>query len=154
MKYFLFLLFLINFNFLYSFEYIRESQGIRKVIKSFDISEDIKFINFIVDGTFTDNIGNFGYFENAASLLLEKGEVINLESYGKEVFQNEELFITKGSRNKQEQNTGAGKFEIIGSSKRLASFIGTKCNYAVKFYKDYVYLLSKCKISSIVSRIK
>ena len=30
---------------------------------------------------------------------------------------------------------------------REASFIGTKCNYAVKFYKDYVYLLSKCKIN-------
>ena len=61
--------------------------------------------------------------------------------------------FTKGYRNRQEQNAGAGTFEIIGGSKRLSSFIGKKCNYAVKFYKDYVYLLSKCNISEKQKKI-
>ncbi len=153
MKFFLILFFFLNITYLHSFEYIRETQGKRKVIKSFNINENKKFINFVLDGTFTDNLGNFGFFENAASVILDKNEVTNLESYGRAVFQNEEVFFTKGYRNRQEQNAGAGTFEIIGGSKRLSSFIGKKCNYAVKFYKDYVYLLSKCNISEKQKKI-
>ena len=38
----------------YNFEYTRTVSGKRTIITSFDITKDEKFVNFVLDGTFTD----------------------------------------------------------------------------------------------------
>ena len=130
-----------------SFDYITELHGKREIIKSYPISKDKKFLNFILEGTFTDNLGNYGIWDNAVTVTLQNNNVIYLQGYGKRVFQNNEIIYTKGFRNKQEQQTGVGKTEIVNSSKFLLALIGMSCTYAVNFYEDNAFFVQKCRIT-------
>ena len=79
------MLFLLSFTMLfkaYSYDYVRTINGKRNIIKSFDISKSEKFINFTLDGTFTDNLGNYGYTESSSIVILNNEEVVRLEGYG------------------------------------------------------------------------
>lgn len=146
MKHFILLFFLVV-NFASSFEYIRITNGKRNIITTYEISDVEKFVNFVLDGTFTDNLGNYGYFDNNASVILKNGEVVRLEGFGKTTYQNNEIIYGRGVRKQQEQNSGVGSNEVIGATGSLKVLIGMKCNYAVKFFNDYAFFLQKCKIS-------
>ena len=130
-----------------SFDYIIELHGKREIIKSYPISKDKKYLNFIIEGTFTDNLGNYGIWDNASTVTLQNKSVINLQGYGKRIFQNNEIIYIKGFRNKQEQQTGVGKTEIVNSSKFLLALIGMSCTYAVNFYEDNAFFVQKCRIT-------
>ena len=130
-----------------AFNYIIQAHGKREIIKSYPISEDKKYLNFILEGTFTDNLGNYGVWDNASILTLQNKNVINLQGYGKSTYQNNQFMYTKGFRNKQEQQTGVGKIEVVNASNFLKPLIGMSCTYAVNFYLDNAYLIQKCKIT-------
>ena len=130
-----------------SFDYIIELHGKREIIKSYPISKDKKYLNFIIEGTFTDNLGNYGIWDNASTVTLQNKNVINLQGYGKRIFQNNEIIYIKGFRNKQEQQVGVGKVEVVNTSRSLVSLIGMSCTYAVNFYQDNAYFIQKCKIT-------
>ena len=130
-----------------SFDYIIESHGKREIIKSYPISKDKRYLNFILEGTFTDNLGNYGIWDNASILTLQNKNVINLQGYGKSTYQNNEFIYVKGFRNKQEQQAGVGKVEVVNTSKSLLSLIGMSCTYAVNFYEDNAYFIQKCNIT-------
>jgi hypothetical protein len=130
-----------------SFDYIIESHGKREVIKAYPISKDKRYLNFTLEGTFTDNLGNYGVWDNASILTLQNKNVINLQGYGKSTYQNNEFIYVKGFRNKQEQQAGVGKVEVVNASKSLLTLIGMNCTYAVNFYEDNAYFIQKCKIT-------
>ena len=130
-----------------AFDYMVELHGKRKIIKSYPISEDKNFLNFILEGTFTDNLGNYGVWDNASILTLQNKNVINLQGYGKTTYQNNQFMYTKGFRNRQEQQTGVGKIEVVNASNFFKPLIGMSCTYAVNFYLDNAYLIQKCKIT-------
>ena len=130
-----------------AFDYIIESHGKRDIIKAYPISKDKKYLNFIVEGTFTDNLGNYGIWDNASTVTLQNNNVINLQGYGKRIFQNNEITYIRGFRNKQEQQAGVGKDEVVNASRSLISLVGTSCTYAINFYEDNAYLIHKCKIT-------
>ena len=69
MKSILYLLFFLILCKAYSFEYIRTINGKRNIVTSYDISKSEKFINFTLDGTFTDNLGNYGYSKSNTTVL-------------------------------------------------------------------------------------
>ena len=130
-----------------AFDYIIELHGKREIIKSYPIAEDKKYLNFVIEGTFTDNLGNYGVWDNASIVTLQNKNVINLQGYGKRIFQNNELIYIKGFRNKQEQQAGVGKVEVVNASKPLMELMGMNCTYAVNFYEDNAYFIQKCKIN-------
>ena len=127
-----------------AFYYIIESHGKREIIKSYPISKDQRYLNFIIEGTFTDNLGNFGIWDNASILTLQNKNVVNLQGYGKSIYQNNEFIYGKGFRNRQEQQAGVGKVEVVNASKSLLALIGMSCTYAVNFYEDNAYFIQKC----------
>ena len=131
----------------YSFEYTRTINGKRNIISSYDISSSEKFINFTLDATFTDNLGNYGYLESTSTVLLENDKVVKLEGYGHSTYQNDEIIYGRGVRTQQEQNSGVGKTEVIGAVGSLKHLIGMECTYAIKFFKNYFYWLEKCIIT-------
>ena len=143
----IFLIIFVSCGNVKSFDYIIESHGKREIIKSYPISKDKKYLNFIIEGIFTDNLGNYGIWDNANTVTLQNYNVINLQGYGKRIFQNNEITYIKGFRNKQEQQAGVGKTEIVNASRSLMSLVGMSCTYAVNFYKDNAYLIHKCKIT-------
>ena len=130
-----------------AFDYIIESHGKREVIKAYPKSKDKRYLNFILEGTFTDNLGNYGIWDNASIVTLQNKNVINLQGYGKSTYQNNEFIYVKGFRNKQEQQAGVGKTEIVNASKSLLALIGMSCTYAVNFYEENAYFIQKCKIT-------
>ena len=130
-----------------AFNYIIQAHGKREIIKSYPISEDKKYLNFILEGTFTDNLGNYGVWDNASILTLQNKNVINLQGYGKSTYQNNQFMYTKGFRNRQEQQAGVGKVEVVNASNFLKPLIGMSCTYAVNFYLDNAYFIQKCKIT-------
>ena len=130
-----------------AFDYIIESHGKREVIKSYPLSKDKRYLNFILEGTFTDNLGNYGIWDNASIVTLQNKNVVNLQGYGKSTYQNNEFIYVKGFRNRQEQQAGVGKVEVVNTSKSLFALIGMSCTYAVNFYEDNAYFIQKCKIT-------
>ena len=143
----IFLIIFVSCGNVKSFDYIIESHGKREIIKSYPISKDKKYLNFIIEGIFTDNLGNYGIWDNANTVTLQNYNVINLQGYGKRIFQNNEITYIKGFRNKQEQQAGVGKTKIVNVSRSLMSLVGMSCTYAVNFYEDNAYLIHKCKIT-------
>ena len=146
--YFLFIVFKA-----FGFEYVRTISGKRNIVTSFDISKSEKFVNFVLDGTFTDNLGNYGYSQSNSTVLLKNSEVVRLEGFGKYTFQNKESFYVRGIRNQQEQNSGVGKNEIIGASGSLKELIGMKCTYAIKFFENYYFWIQKCRITDTQKKL-
>jgi len=144
---FIFLIIFVSCGNVRSFDYIIESHAKREIIKSYPISKDKRYLNFILEGTFTDNLGNYGIWDNASIVTLQNKNVINLQGYGKSTYQNNEFIYIKGFRNKQEQQAGVGKVEVVNTSKSLLSLIGMSCTYAVNFYEDNAYFIQKCKIT-------
>ena len=79
----MFLIIFVSCGNVRSFDYIIESHGKREIIKLYPISKDKKYLNFILEGTFTDNLGNYGIWDNASIVTLQNKNVINLLGYGK-----------------------------------------------------------------------
>ena len=130
-----------------AFDYIMELHGKREIIKSYPLSKDKRYLNFILEGTFTDNLGNYGIWDNSSIVTLQNKNVINLQGYGKSTYQNNEFIYVKGFRNRQEQQAGVGKTEAVNASKSLSALIGMSCTYAVNFYEENAYFIQKCKIT-------
>ena len=130
-----------------TFDYIMELHGKREIIKSYPLSKDKRYLNFILEGTFTDNLGNYGIWDNSSIVTLQNKNVVNLQGYGKSKYQNNEFIYNKNFRNKQEQQAGVGKTEIVNASKSLLALIGMSCTYAVNFYEENAYFIQKCKIT-------
>ena len=145
-----FALFLLSFFILFkafSFDYVRTISGKRNIIKSFDISKAERFVSFTLDGTFTDNLGNYGYTESSSIVILKNNQVVKLEGYGYLTYQNKETIYGRGQRNQQEQDSGVGKNKAIGATGSLKDLIGMECTYAIKFLENYFYWLQKCNIT-------
>ncbi len=132
---------------LHAFDYLVEIHAKRKVIKTYKIDKNQEFISFTLEGTFTDNLGNYGVFDNASTVILKNNSVIELLGYGKRIYQNKEELYVRGYRNKQEKDTGVGGSQVVETTKQLEGLIGMKCKYAVKFFEDNAYFLQKCDIS-------
>ena len=130
-----------------AFDYIMELHGKREIIKSYPLSKDKRYLNFILEGTFTDNLGNYGIWDSSSIVTLQNKNVINLQGYGKSTYQNNELIYVRGFRNRQEQQAGVGKVEVVNASKSLLALIGMSCTYAVNFYEDNAYFIQKCNIT-------
>ena len=130
-----------------AFDYIMELHGKREIIKSYPLSKEERYLNFILEGTFTDNLGNYGIWDSSNTLTLQNKNVVNLQGYGKSTYQNNKFIYVKGFRNKQEQQAGVGKTEIVNASKSLLALIGMSCTYAVNFYEENAYFIQKCKIT-------
>ena len=147
MKYIFTLFILFFFYKAHSFEYTRTVSGKRDIVTTFDISKSERFVNFVLDGTFTDNLGNYGHSQSNSTVLLKNNEVVRLEGFGKYTFQNDESFFARGVRNQQEQNSGVGQNEVIGATGPLKILIGMKCTYAIKFLENYYFWIQKCNIT-------
>lgn len=136
-----------------AFDYIFELHGKRKIIKSYPISNDKKFLSFILEGTFTDNLGNYGVWDNANIVTLQNKNVISLQGYGRSTYQNNEIIYSKNLRNRQEQQSGVGKTEIINASNFFKPLVGMNCTYAVNFYLENAYFIQKCIITDEQKKI-
>ena len=134
-------------NVCFSFDYEIQTHAKRTIIKTIPISKNEKYISFILEGTWTDNLGNYGIMEQSSFVMLNNNNVIELDGYGKTIYQNNEETYYKGYRNRQEKDAGVGETKILNATEKLISLIGMRCPYAVNFFNDTAYVVAKCKIT-------
>ena len=155
MKFFLtisFSLFIFSANAEDNKEYIVTGSDITET-KTFELENKSQFSSFTVNGSWTDNFGNYGF--NKCMGIINKN-LKNVELYF--VCEREDKNGFKiWSINKRKsgiQNSGVGTFEIVDATiPKKELFIGKKCTYAVKYLKETNFYKSKCKVSKELSKV-
>ena len=137
-----------TFN-LFSKDYLINLQA--KVINNdkHNYSEGNNFNLLKLDGSFTDNLGNYGNWNALASFELNNNKIKQHFFSAEIIFQNESKMYIQGSRNSKEFEQGTGTFTVNAASKEIKDLIGTKCIYAINFFKSTSFTNTKCKVSDI-----
>ena len=137
----------------YSVDYISEFQANINIIKEFNISDKEKFRSYELIGTFTDEYGNYGKFDGIIISDIKDNKLIKLEGTAKTIYANNEVLYIKAFRKESDFDAGVANMEIIGASDKFKSLIGTKCKQSVKYFKDTIFGLQKCKITKEQSEV-
>ena len=147
MKYFFYILFFILIKFASCTDYIIEFQAKVKNLKEFKISKDQLFRSYDLEGTFTDNLGNFGKSYTIIVSDIKKGKILRLEGTNETIFSNNEKIYGKALREKSDIDAGIASIKIIGATDKLKSLIGNSCIISVRYFEDAIFGLQKCKLS-------
>ena len=137
----------------YSVDYITEFQANINIIKEFNISDKEKFRSYELIGTFTDEYGNYGKFDGIIISDIKDNKLIKLEGTAKTIYANNEVLYIKAFRKESDFDAGVANMEIIGASDKFKSLIGTKCKQSVRYFKDTIFGLQKCKITKEQSEV-
>ena len=146
MKFLSVLLSFLTFS-LCSKEYLINFQA--KVVSS-ESHNYTKYSNFNLiklDGSFTDNLGNYGNWNALASYEISNNLIKQHFFSAEIIYQNESKMYVQGSRNSKEFEQGTGTFTVNATSKELEELLGIKCIYAINFFKSTSFTNTKCKIS-------
>ena len=76
-----------------------------------------------------------------------------MEGTAKIIYANDEVLYIKAFRKESDFDAGVANMEIIGASDKFKSLIGTKCKQSVRYFKDTIFGLQKCKITKEQSEI-
>jgi hypothetical protein len=142
-----------SFKQVFSVDYISEFQANINIIKEFNISDKEKFRSYELIGTFTDEYGNYGKFDGLIISDIKDNKLIKLEGTAKTIYANNEVLYIKAFRKESDFDAGVANMEIIGASDKFKSLIGTKCKQSVRYFKDTIFGLQKCKITKEQSEV-
>ena len=134
---------------LYSNEYLINFQAKVVSSESHNYTKDSNFNLIKLDGSFTDNLGNYGNWNALASFELNDNKIKQHFFSAEVIFQNESKMYVQGSRNSKEFEQGTGTFTVNAASKEIKELVGTKCIYAINFFKSTSFTNTKCKVSDI-----
>ena len=137
----------------FSLDYISEFQANINIIKEFNISDKEKFRSYELIGTFTDEYGNYGKFDGIIISDIKDNKLIKLEGTAKTIYANNEVLYIKAFRKESDFDAGVANMEIIGASDKFKSLIGTKCKQSVRYFKDTIFGIQKCKITKEQSEV-
>ena len=155
MKFFLtisFSLFIFSANAEDNKEYIVTGSDITE-IKTFELENKSQFSSFTVNGSWTDNFGNYG-FNKCMGIINKNLKNVELYFMCEREDKNGFKIWSINKRTSGIQNSGVGSFEIVDATiPKKELFIGKKCTYAVKYLKKTNFYKSKCKISEELSKV-
>ena len=155
MKFFLtisFSLFIFSANAEDNKEYIVTGSDITET-KTFELENKSKFSSFTVNGSWTDNFGNYG-FNKCMGIINKNLKNVELYFMCEREDKNGFKIWSINKRKSGIQNSGVGTFEIVDATiPKKELFIGKKCTYAVKYLKETSFYKSKCKISEELSKV-
>tara|TARA_B100002051_G_C16648799_1_gene592793 strand:+ start:185 stop:667 length:483 start_codon:yes stop_codon:yes gene_type:complete len=147
MKYLLIIFGLLNISVSLSEDYLMDNNGKRTIVAEHYYTNKSSFRAFKVEGSFTDNLGNYGYWDAFVTTYINEGKVTKLDFSNKFTFQNKSKFYLQGFRQEgTDEGAGVGKAIIVHPDKTLKSIKNSKCVYSVKFLDDTFFGKTKCKI--------
>ena len=121
--------------------------------KTFELENKSKFSSFTVNGSWTDNFGNYG-FNKCMGIINKNLKNVELYFMCEREDKNGFKIWSINKRKSGIQNSGVGTFEIVDATiPKKELFIGKKCTYAVKYLKETNFYKSKCKISEELSKV-
>ena len=110
-------------------------------------TENSYYSIFKLDGTFTDNLSNYGNFNALVSLEINNSQLKQHFFSAELIYQDSSAFYGQGSRTSNEFEQGTGKLLITSANKNLTDLIGVQCVYAINFFGNTSFTLTKCKIT-------
>ena len=153
MKFIFTILLFFFFKNVFSIDYTVEFQANINILKEFDISNKEKFRSYELIGTFTDEYGNYGKLDGIIISDIKDNKLIKLEGTAKTIYANDEFLYIKAFRKESDFDAGVATMKIIGASDKFKALIGTKCKQSVRYFKDTIFGLQKCKITKKQSEI-
>ena len=145
-KFFIILILIINFP-LNSADYILNNSGKRIIITEHNYSTKSFYRAFKLEGTFTDNYGNYGNFDAFVTTFINEGKILKLDFSNKYIFQNKKVIFMQGFREDGDEGAGVGKAIIVFADKAFEALLHNKCVYSIKFLDDTFFGLTKCDIN-------
>ena len=149
MKYFivLILLFCLNSFVLRCEDYFIDNNGKRTIITEHNYTNKSFFRAFKLEGSFTDNLGNYGNWEGFVTTFISDGKVTKLDFSNTFNFQNKKKFYLQGYRQEgTDAGAGVGRAMIVYPDKSFKSLLNSKCVYSVKFFEETFFGKIKCKV--------
>ncbi len=133
-------------------EYVVTGSDITET-KTFELKNKSKFSSFTVNGSWTDNFGNYG-FNKCMGIINKNLKNVELYFMCEREDKNGFKIWSINKRKSGIKNSGVGTFEIVDATiPKKELFIGKKCTYAVKYLKETNFYKSKCKISKELSKV-
>ena len=133
-------------------EYIVTGSDITET-KTFELENKSKFSSFTVNGSWTDNYGNYG-FNRCMGIINKNPNNVDLYFMCEMEDKNGYKIWLISKRNSETQSSGVGSYEIVNATiPKKELFIGKKCTYAVKYLRESNFNKSKCKISKELSKV-
>lgn len=121
--------------------------------KTFELENKTQFSSFTINGSWTDNFGNYG-FNKCMGIINKNLKNVELYFMCEREDKNGFKIWSINKRKSGIQNSGVGTFEIVDATiPKKELFIGKKCTYAVKYLKETNFYKSKCKISEELSKV-
>ena len=143
----LILLFCLNSFTLSSNDYFIDNNGKRTMITEHKYTDKSFFRAFKLEGSFTDNLGNYGNWSGFVTTFISEGKVTKLDFSNMFKFQNKKKFYLQGFRQEgTDEGAGVGKAMIVYPDKSFKSLVNSKCVYSVKFFEDTFFGKIKCKV--------
>ena len=129
-------------------DYFIDNNGKRTIITEHNYSDESSFRAFKLEGSFTDNIGNYGNWNAFVTTYITDGKVVKLDFSNQFNFQNKKKFYLQGYRQEgTDEGAGVGKAIIVYPDNSFKSLINSKCVYSVKFLEDTFFGKIKCNIT-------
>ena len=120
----------------------------RTLITEHKYSDNSKFRGYKIQGTFTDNIGNYGEWNTYVFAVISNSRINKLEFSTEFTYQNNKKIFFQGYRGQgSDEDAGVGKSILIAADKELQALIDTKCTYSIKFFNESTFGVNKCKFS-------
>ena len=131
----------------WSEDYLMDNNGKRTLVTEHNYTNKSSFRAFKIEGSFTDNLGNYGNWDAFVTTYINEGKVTKLDFSNKFTFQNKSKFYLQGFRQEgTDEGAGVGKAIIVHPDRTLKSIKNSKCVYSVKFLEDTFFGKTKCKI--------
>ncbi len=120
-----------------------------KVVNSevHNYSENSYFNILKLDGSFTDNLGNYGNWDALVSVEIDNAVIKQHFFSTKITYQDDSIVFAQGSRTSEEWAQGVGKFKFVLVPEKLNSLKDTLCIYGLKFLNKTSFTSAKCNIS-------
>ena len=134
-------------------DYILEFQAKVKNLRVFEISKSEQFRTYDLEGTFTDNYGNYGKSSVIVISDIRDGKLLRLDATSENIYSNNEKLYMRGVREKSDVDAGIAYNIVIGASKNFTPLIGMKCTTSVRYFDDAIFGIQKCNINEEMKKV-
>ena len=120
----------------------------RTEVKTFNLKNGIHFSSYTSEGSWENNLGNYGVNKCLGTVKKLPNNEINLNIMCESTDKNGYKTWSVLKRSSSNMKSGVGYAEIIDSTvphKEL--WIGTKCTYATNYLEDVNFTMQKCSVS-------
>ena len=122
MKHLLIIFSLLLTSVSWSEDYLMDNNGKRTLVTEHNYTNKSSFRAFKIEGSFTDNLGNYGNWNAFVTIYITDGKVTKLDFSNQFKFQNKKKFYMQGFRQEgTDEGAGVGKAMIVYPDKSFKS---------------------------------